>query len=136
MERNRPSEAYSLPEDRRGRGLSGHEKKPSERGPLTSWRRQREGLVRTRKETDRARPTHSLETVRGGLVRTQKETDRARPTHFLESAEGVTCQDTERDRPTEAHSLPGYGRKRDLSGHGKKPTKRGPLTSWRSQSDS
>jgi hypothetical protein len=160
--------------------LSGHGKKPTKRGALTNWRRQREGLVRTRKETDRARHTHFLETaVRGtcqdtesnqlseghpqpgdgrgrelsrhgkkptdrealtswrqqseGLVRTWKETDRARGTHCLETAEGGTCQDTERNRPTEGNSRPGDGRESDLSGHGKKSTKRGALTSWRRQ---
>ena len=55
-------------------------------------------------------------------------------THSLETAEGVTRQDTERNRPIEAHSPPGDGSdQRDLSGHGKKPTDRGALTSWRRQ---
>ena len=90
------------------------------KGALTFWKRQREGLVRTQKETDRARHTHVLETAEGGtcqdtqmnrrkgaltlwkrqregLVRTQKETDRARHTHDLKTAEGGTCQDTGRD---------------------------------------
>ena len=127
-ERNRPTEAHSLPEDgrggtcqdtetnrqteahsptgdSRGRHLSGHGNKPTDRGALTSWRRQREALVRTRKQTDRLRCTH-----------------------FLETAEGGTCQDTGRNRPTEAHSLSGYGRGRFLSGHENRPTDRGALT--------
>src|SRR5947208_2050197 len=91
-ERNQPSEAYSRPGDSRGRDLSGHRKKPTERGTLTYWRRQREGLVRTHKETDRARLTH-----------------------VLEVAEGRTCQDTERNRPSKSHSPPGDGRGKDLS---------------------
>ena len=96
---NRPTEAHSHSGDDRGRDLSGQGKKPTGRGALTNWRRQREGLVRT-----------------------QKGTNRPRRTHTLQMAEGGTCQVTERNRPTEAHSHPGNGRGRDLSGHGKKPT--------------
>ena len=98
-ERDQPTKADSPTGDSRERDLSGHGKKPMAQGALTSWRWQREGLVRTQKETDRPRHTHSLETVEGG-----------------------TCQDPERDRPTEANSLSGDGRGRDLSGHRKKPT--------------
>ena len=110
MQRNRPTETHSLPRDGRGRDLSEHAKKPTDRGPLTNWRQQREGLVRT-----------------------QKETGRPRPTHILEMAEGGTCQDTQRNRTTAAHSHPGDGRGRDLSGHRKKPTDRDALTHWRWQ---
>ena len=78
---------------------SGHGNKPTEQGTLTTWRSQRERLVRTGKETARARHTHVLET-----------------------AEVRTCQDTERNEPSEAHSRPGDGRGRDLSGHGKEQT--------------
>jgi hypothetical protein len=74
--------------------LSGQGEKPTEQGPLTSWRRPRERLVRT-----------------------QKETDRVRPTYILETAEGGTCQDTEINRPSKAHLHPEDGRGRDLSGH-------------------
>ena len=38
---------------------------------------------------------------------------------MLEMVEGVSYQDTERKRPNEGHSLPGYERGRDLSGHEK-----------------
>jgi hypothetical protein len=201
--RNYPNEGHSLPGDGRARDLSGHEKKPTDRGALTSWRRQREGLVKKRKGMDRVRGTHSLETVEGGtrqdternglseghslpgdskardlsghgnkpteqgaltlwrwqrrdlsghemrpteqgaltywrrqsegLVRTRKETDRARGTHFLETTEGGTCQDTERNRQSDAHSQTGDSRGRDLSEYGKKPTERGELTPWRWQ---
>ena len=48
---------------------------------------------------------------REGLVRTRKEIDRVRVTHFLETAEGGTCQDTERNRQSEGHSLPGVGQR-------------------------
>ena len=48
-------------------------------------------------------------------------------------AEGETCQDTERNRPSKGHSLPGDSRGRDLSGHEKKPTEPEALTSWRRQ---
>ena len=109
-ERDRPSEVHSRPGDSRGRNLSGDRKKPTKRGALTVWKRQRKGLVRTRKETDQAMRTHILET-----------------------AEGVTRQDTERNRPSNAHSHPGDGRGSDSSGHGKKPTEQCVLTPWRRQ---
>ena len=123
MERNWPAKAHSHTGDGRGRDLSGHGKKLTGQGTLTFWRQQREGLVRTQKEPNRPRCTHvlGLETAEG-LVRTWKETDRQKHTHILETAEGGTCQDMERNRLTEAHSLPGDSRGRDLSGHGKKPT--------------
>src|SRR5580698_8158487 len=108
MERIRPSEAHSPTGDRIGRDKSGHGKNPTERGALTLWRPHREGQVRTRKESDRARRTHGLETASGG-----------------------TSQDTERIRPTEAHSRTGDRIGRDKSGHGKNPTDRGALTNWR-----
>ena len=90
--------------------MSGLGKKQTDLDALTSWRRQREGLVRTRKETGRPRRTHVLETAEGG-----------------------TCQDTERSRPSEAGSHSRDGRGRDLSGDGKKPTDRSALTFWRRQ---
>ena len=52
-ERKRPSEEHSLPGDGRGRDFSGHEKKATEQGVLTLWRKQRERFVRTQKATKR-----------------------------------------------------------------------------------
>ena len=46
------SKADSLSGDHRGRDLSGHRKKVTKQGRLTPWRPQREGLVRTQKESD------------------------------------------------------------------------------------
>ena len=111
-ERNQPSEGHSHTGDGRGRGLSEHGKKRIERRVLTNWRWQREGLVRTWKEIDRSRGTHSLETAEGGA-----------------------CQDIERNRLREGHSLPGDGRGRDLSGHGNKSTEQRALTLWRRQKE-
>ena len=48
--RNRPSEEHSLPGDGRRTNLSGHGKKAAKRRTLTTWRRQRERPVRTRKK--------------------------------------------------------------------------------------
>ena len=162
--------------------MSEHRKNPTDRSPLTNWRRQTERLVRTTKESHRPRPTHNLETAdratcqvtetirpteahslpgngrqsdlsgrrnnptnRGSLtswrrqterlVRTLKQSDRPRPTHLLETADRATCQHTETIRPTEAHSPTGDSRQRDLSGHKKNPTDRGPLTCWRRQTE-
>ena len=116
-EQNKPSEGHSLPGDARGRGLSGHGKKSTE-WALTFWGQQREGLVRTQKETDQAKGTHKLETPEGGACQDternrlsghslsgdsrgvklsgQKETDQAGGTHVLETAEGGTFQDTKK----------------------------------------
>ena len=139
-----PRPTHSL-QDCKGRDKSGHGKNPTDRGPLTSWRPQREGQVRTRKEFDRPRPTHRLETAQGGTsqdtknptdrgplthwrphregqVRTRKESDRQRPTHVLETAQGGTSQETQRIRPTEAHSQTVDHTGRDKSGHAKNPT--------------
>ena len=161
--------------------MSGHVNKTIERGIRTLWGWQREGLVRTWKETDRARRTHVLETAERGTCQdterirpskahsrpgddsgrdlsehgketnraghthklgmaereTCQDTERNRPrnTHFLKTAESETCQDTERKRQSKAHSRPGDGRERDLSGHGKKPTEQGTLTNWRRQGE-
>ena len=105
-ERKRSSKGHSLPEDDRRRDLSEHGnlKKTSENKALTSYRRQRDGPVRTREESDRARGTDELET-----------------------AEGETCQDIERKRPNEEHSLPGDSRG-GLVRIWKEPTERGALT--------
>ena len=94
--RTRASKAHLLTEEGRWRDLSEHGKNATEQGALTAWRQQREGFVRTGKEKDRARRTH-----------------------YLETADGGTCQDTERNRPSKAHSQTGDGRGTDLSGHRK-----------------
>jgi len=109
-ERNQASKGHSLPGDHRGRDMSGYRKKPTEQGALTNWGPQREGHVRI-----------------------QKETKQARGTHFLETTEEGTCQGTERDQASKGHLLPGDHRGRDISGHRKKPSRQGALTSWRPQ---
>ena len=88
----------------------GHGKNATKQRALTDWRPQREGIVRT-----------------------QKETSRATGTHFLEIAEGGTCQDMERKRLSNGHSQTGDHRGRNLSGHRNKATKQRVPTSWRPQ---
>ena len=108
MERKGPNKGYSLPGDCQGRDKSGHGKEVTEKGVLTAWRLQREGQVRTWKESKQVRGTHSLETTEGGTcqdmqrkqlskghsptgdqregkVRTWKESNQARGTHSLET---------------------------------------------------
>src|SRR6266850_216022 len=46
---------HSRTEERRGMDKSGHREKASEQGGLTSWKAQRVGLVRTRKESEQTR---------------------------------------------------------------------------------
>ena len=108
--RERAHEGNLLPEENKVRDVSGHRKKPTEGGTLTPWRRNMEGLVKAWKETEQARRTHNLET-----------------------ADGRTCQNTERNQLSKAHSPTEDSRGRDSSGHGKTPTKQGALTSWRQQ---
>jgi hypothetical protein len=111
---------------------SGHGKKASERGALTTWRSQSDGQVRTSQESERARSTHVLESAerwtsedtkkneraskgyslagerRGDRqVRTRKESERAGGTHELESAKRRTSEDTERKQASEGHSHTG-----------------------------
>ena len=131
MERKQLSKGHSPTEDGRGRDKSGHGKKATKQGELTNWRQQREGQVRTWKESNQARGTHSLETAEGG---TSQDMERKQPSkgHSLpETAEGGTSQDMERKQPSKGHSHPGDSRGRDKSGHGKKVTKQGALTSLR-----
>ena len=106
--RKQPSKEHSQTGDGRGRDKSGHRNKVTKQGTLTNWRWEREGQVRTWKESNQARHTHQLE-----------------------MAEGGTSQDKERKQPSKAHSLPGDGRERDKSEQGKKVTKQGALTNWR-----
>ena len=116
-ERNRPTEVHSHTGDGRGMDLSGHGRKPTDRGTLTAWKWQREGLVRIRKETDRSRCTHELETAEGGTCQVTQRNRPARCTHILEMAQGGTCQDMKRNGSTEAHSLPEDSKWGDLSEH-------------------
>ena len=69
---NQPTEEHSLSGDGRGRGSSGHGKKETKQGVLTCWRWQREGHVRTQKESNRVRSTHFLETAEGGTCQKKK----------------------------------------------------------------
>jgi hypothetical protein len=108
--RKLPSEGCSLPGNHRERNKSEHEKEVTARGALTFWRPQLEGQVRA-----------------------WKEDDRARGTHFLETTERGTSQDTEGNRLSEGHSLPGDHRGGVKSGHRREVTERGALTNWRPQ---
>ena len=59
MAKIRPTNAYSLPGDGRGRHLSGYGKNPTNRRALTSWGQQREAPVRAQK-ANRPTDAHSL----------------------------------------------------------------------------
>jgi len=135
MERERLSQGNSQTGDGRGRGKSMHRKKATKQEALTSWRRKRKRQVRTLKESDQARGTYFLETAEGGTSQHMKESDQARTTHILETPEGGTSQGTERKPPSERHSHPRDGRGRDKSGHWKKATAPGALTSWTQQKE-
>jgi len=82
----------------------------TKQGALTSWRWQREGQVRTWKESNQARGTHSLEIAEGG-----------------------TSQDTERKQLSKGYSPTGDRKWRDKSRHRKKESKQGALTDWRQE---
>ena len=131
----RPTEAHSRTGDGRQRDLSGPRINKTNRGPLTNWRRQTEDLSgHPNNPTDRG-PLTVWRRQTERLVRTSKQPNRPRPTHELETADRATSQDTETIRPTEAHSHSGDGRQSDLSEHRNNPTDRGPLTSWRRQTE-
>ena len=51
-EKTRPGEGHLLSGDSGGRDLPDQGEEATERGALTSWRRQRKGLVRTKKGSD------------------------------------------------------------------------------------
>jgi len=97
MERKRLSEGHSLSGDPRGKYKSGHGKKATKRGALTSWKPQREGKVMIWQESDRVRGAHNLETAEEG-----------------------PSQDTERNQLNKGYSHPRDNRGRDKSGHGQK----------------
>jgi hypothetical protein len=107
--RKRQGEEHSPTRGRSGRDKSGHRKKAAERGE-----------------------THQLESAEGETCQ-DMERKQPRKGHLLPGDHRGTCQDMERKRPSEGYSLSGDGRRRNLSGHGKKPTKRGALTLWRQQ---
>ena len=128
--------------------MSGHQKRATGQGALTSWKPQRERLVGTWKERDRVRDrriltnwrpqrqglvrTQKKVTGRGvltnwgpkreGLVRIQKASKQVRGTHDLETTGGGISQDTERKQASDRHSLSVDHRERHLSGDGKKVT--------------
>ena len=122
MAGNQLSEGHSLSRDDRGRGKSGHRKKVTNQGTLTSWRQQREGQVRTQKKATDQGALTLWRWQREGQVRTWKESNQPRHTHQLEMAEGGTSQDTERKQPIKVYSPTGDGRGGDKSGHRKKAT--------------
>src|SRR6267142_2307709 len=116
---------------------SGHGRNPSEQGALTNWRAQTDRQVRTQKKSEQVRGlrhSHPGEQT-DSQVRAQRESERPRGTHVLESADGQSGQDIEGIRVSKGHSLPGEHRQTDRSGHGRSPSKRGALTSWRAQTD-
>jgi len=92
-----------------------------------------QGMEDGKKESNRARGTHSLETAERGICQDMERRRMGKSAHYLETAQGGTCQAMETMRPNEMHSLPEDRRGRDLSGHIKKVTERGSLTSWKPQ---
>jgi len=66
MERKRPRQGHSPTGDHIRREKLGHRKKVTGPGGLTSWRPQREGHIRTEKESNQVRGAHILETTEGG----------------------------------------------------------------------
>jgi len=88
---------HSQTGDRRGRNKLRHQKEVIKQGEFTPWGWQREGQVRTWKESDQARDTHSLETAEGGTSQDikGKQLNKGALTNWR-PAEGGTSQDTER----------------------------------------
>ena len=128
MERNRSRKAYSPTGDGRKRNWSGQRKKSTQGGTLTVLRWQKEGLVRTSKETNRGRCTYFLETVEGKTCQYIEINQPRKVNSPAKKTEGGICQDTGRNQSSESDSLPGDGRGMNASGHGKKSSERGTLT--------
>ena len=133
--KKRPNEGHSHPGDHSGSDLLGHGKEVTGQGALTSWRPQREGLVRIDTEREQQSKGHS---PTGGHRRTCQDTERKQ----LGKGHSLARDHRERDlsnieqkQPSKGHSPTGDHRGRDLSGHGKKETKQGALTSWKPQRD-
>ena len=61
------------------------------------------------------RGTHSLEMTEGGICQ-EKERHRRSEGHSLSGDGRGTCQDTERERTSEGHLPPEDGRRGELSG--------------------
>ena len=135
----RQSERHLLPGDGRGKVLSEYEIKPnrtrdtyfletSEGGflsddvnkateyeALTSWRRQRMDPFRIRKK-NRLSKEHSLpEDNRRCCLSEHRKLQSEEHAPPREGTDGETCQDAERKRPSEGHSLSGDGRVRNLA---------------------
>ena len=91
--------------------MSGRGKNVIRRGKHTDWRRQREGLIRKRKEREKARSTHELDTAERRLLRHRKK-------HIEKEALTVW-----------------RWQGGDSSGHRKIEAKRGALTSWKWKKD-
>ena len=133
MERIESSEGHTHAGDSIGRDNSGQRKHRTEQGALTSWRRHREGQVRTQKESDPASGTHFLETASGWTSQDMKGIRPSEGRSRSQAGDGVGRDKSghRRIRPSEGHSRTGHGIGRDKSGHGKNRTERGILTYWR-----
>ena len=94
---------------------------------------QREGQVRTWKESDYVRGTHRLETTEGGTSQDAKRKQLREGTHKLETTEGQVGQNMERKQLGKGHSQTGDHRGSDKSGHKRKVAEQGALTGWRPQ---
>ena len=133
METNQPSKGHSLPGDRRGREKSGHGKKVTEQGVLTSWRPQKEGEVRICMERRQTSKDHSHSRDHRGWNKSghgNKPTKQGTLTSWRRQR--GRSQDMKKKRG-EWHSLSRDGRGRDKSGHRNKVTEQGALTSCRPQ---
>jgi len=86
----------------------------------TSWRPQREGLVRTQKVADQMSVTYILETTEGGTCQNMEGRQPSKGCSLSGDHRGKTSQHMERKQLSKGLSLPGDHRGRDLLGCRKK----------------
>jgi hypothetical protein len=84
-------------------------------------------------EQNRASEGHSPTGAERRTSRDMERSEGMEDTHTLEGAERGTSEDTKRNRVSEEHSPTRERRREDMSGHGKRASERGALTSWRAQ---
>jgi len=100
-----PGTLTSCPVQREGQpDKLGNRNKLSEQGALTNCRAQREGQVRTPIKTERLRDTHELRSVEGVSNQDTERNRVARGTHGLSSIEGETSEDTKINEASKSHS--------------------------------
>jgi hypothetical protein len=98
-----------------GRASQNDDRKRTSEAHSHSGNSKREGQIRTAKERGRGRALTSWKAQREELVRIARNREQARSTHILESASAGISQDGERKQGREANSLARRCRRGNMS---------------------